>query len=135
MPRRCRTTGLVSLQSVLQRGAKGTIMSRFAMGATIAVGIALALPIGVGTLAGSNPDTDGDGVFDLVDNCVEVFNPAPAGTNTSDMQTDTDQDGFGNHCDCDYTNNGLVNSQDFLSFCSVTARPPRILRPASRAPE
>ncbi len=39
------------------------------------------------------PDTDGDGVCDLLDNCREIANPA---------QVDGDSDGYGNICDCDY---------------------------------
>lgn len=52
-------------------------------------------------------DSDDDGVFDVVDNCIKVAN--------SD-QRDTDGDGFGNICDGDLDNNGIVNSLDYSSF-------------------
>ncbi|MFK8029285.1 MAG: thrombospondin type 3 repeat-containing protein [Gammaproteobacteria bacterium] len=48
-------------------------------------------------------DTDGDGVDDSVDNCSVVANPA---------QRDTDGDGFGNICDPDFNNDGIVNFLD-----------------------
>ncbi|MEM7083261.1 MAG: thrombospondin type 3 repeat-containing protein [Pseudomonadota bacterium] len=48
-------------------------------------------------------DTDGDGVSDDVDNCSLVSNPD---------QRDTNGDGFGNICDPDLDNNGVVNFLD-----------------------
>ncbi|MFK8032043.1 MAG: thrombospondin type 3 repeat-containing protein [Gammaproteobacteria bacterium] len=48
-------------------------------------------------------DTDGDGVADDVDNCTAVANPD---------QRDTNGDGFGNICDPDFDNNGIVNFLD-----------------------
>ena len=54
-------------------------------------------------------DTDGDGVCDDYDNCTEIPNPA---------QTDTDDDGFGNVCDADFDNNGMVGASD-LGFLRV----------------
>jgi YD repeat-containing protein len=50
-----------------------------------------------------NPDTDGDGVPDGFDNCTLVANP---------RQRDTDHDGYGNRCDADFDNNGIVNFAD-----------------------
>jgi predicted outer membrane repeat protein len=50
-------------------------------------------------------DTDGDGVSDDLDNCTELAN----GT-----QTDTDADGYGNRCDPDFNNSGLVTAADYL---------------------
>ena len=44
-------------------------------------------------------DTDGDGIDDVSDNCVTVFNPA---------QTDVDGDGYGAACDCN-DNNAAIN--------------------------
>lgn len=49
------------------------------------------------------PDTDGDGVLDPLDNCRLVANA---------NQRDTDADGYGNICDPDFNNNGVVDSQD-----------------------
>ncbi len=48
-------------------------------------------------------DTDGDGVGDDVDNCTDVANAD---------QRDTNGDGFGNICDPDIDNNGVVNFLD-----------------------
>lgn len=49
------------------------------------------------------PDTDGDGVYDDMDNCTKIPNP---------NQCDSDGDGYGNVCDADFNNNGFVNSKD-----------------------
>lgn len=48
-------------------------------------------------------DTDGDGVAQVYDNCLAIANPT---------QLDTNGDGFGNRCDPDFNNNGIVDSQD-----------------------
>lgn len=63
-------------------------------------------------------DTDGDGVYDYEDNCYLIANPA---------QYDADCDGFGNICDGDFNNDGVVNnldtaifSQNFLGSYDVT---------------
>ena len=45
-------------------------------------------------------DTDGDNILNYRDNCLEIAN-----TN----QIDTNQDGYGNKCDADYNNDGMVN--------------------------
>ncbi len=55
------------------------------------------------TLPSSGPDTDGDGIADGSDNCIQVANP---------NQIDTDTDGFGNFCDPDYNNDGYINFID-----------------------
>ena len=55
-------------------------------------------------------DTDADGVLDSGDNCVLVANPG---------QLDTDGDGFGNACDGDLNNSGLVTAADFAILRSV----------------
>ena len=49
------------------------------------------------------PDTDGDGLADELDNCTLVANAT---------QLDTNRDGYGNICDPDFNNNGIVDSQD-----------------------
>jgi hypothetical protein len=54
-----------------------------------------------------NPDPDGDGIVDSVDNCRQVPNP---------IQCDSDGDGYGNHCDGDLTGNGVTNAQDSVVF-------------------
>jgi hypothetical protein len=64
---------------------------------TLAVPGALAQPA----------DSDGDGVPDSIDNCIEAANPD---------QLDADRDGHGNACDGDLDNSGFVNSIDFSIF-------------------
>ena len=49
------------------------------------------------------PDSDGDGQDDYEDNCSAVPNPS---------QLDTDADGFGNLCDADLNNDGVINFID-----------------------
>lgn len=53
------------------------------------------------------PDTDGDGVGDDVDNCLDVSNTD---------QRDTDNDGYGNLCDGDFDNNCFVNFVDLSTM-------------------
>lgn len=48
-------------------------------------------------------DADGDGVVDVTDNCTQTANAS---------QQDSDGDGYGNICDPDFNNNGVVDSQD-----------------------
>jgi hypothetical protein len=50
-------------------------------------------------------DTDGDGVGDSSDNCTLVANPD---------QRDTNGDGYGNLCDADLDNSGVVSAADYL---------------------
>ena len=52
-------------------------------------------------------DGDGDGVDDYIDNCSEDVNTA---------QDDTDCDGYGNICDADYDQSGIVGFPDFGQF-------------------
>ncbi|CAN5775815.1 hypothetical protein BH24ACT5_BH24ACT5_24830 [soil metagenome] len=52
-------------------------------------------------------DTDADGVADVLDNCTLIANPS---------QCDTNDDGFGNHCDADLDNNGGVTQSDLGLF-------------------
>jgi hypothetical protein len=53
---------------------------------------------------GQPPDQDLDGVADEMDNCLLESNPG---------QLDTDQDGFGNLCDADFDDDGIVGTPDF----------------------
>lgn len=53
------------------------------------------------------PDTDSDTVVSMCDNCTLASNTA---------QTDTDGDGYGNACDGDFNNNGVVDFQDAIVF-------------------
>jgi hypothetical protein len=58
-------------------------------------------------LAGPLTDSDGDGVYDVQDNCLDVSNAE---------QADTDEDDCGNLCDADYDNNGSFGFTDFGLF-------------------
>jgi hypothetical protein len=62
---------------------------------------------GAPAFAGTNPDFDGDGIGDVIDNCSETVNPA---------QDDTDGDDCGNICDADYDQSGTVGFPDFGLF-------------------
>jgi hypothetical protein len=55
-------------------------------------------------------DSDGDGVSDDVDNCINAANA---------NQRDSNNDGFGNVCDADLDNNGFVNFADLALFKSA----------------
>ena len=50
-------------------------------------------------------DSDSDGIFDLCDNCSSFANTD---------QRDTNLDGYGNVCDTDYNNDGIVGTPDYL---------------------
>jgi hypothetical protein len=56
------------------------------------------------------PDSDGDGVIDLIDNCVLVANRD---------QRDADNDGYGSMCDADLNNDHIVNQADLALFRQV----------------
>ncbi len=57
----------------------------------------------------SGQDTDEDSVPDILDNCTLV----PNGPNeVIPSQLDVDMDGYGNACDPDFDNNGVVDSND-----------------------
>lgn len=67
-------------------------------------------------------DTDGDGVADPFDNCLERANAD---------QRDTNLDGYGNLCDADFDDDGGVNSGDFINILtrfglSVPPAPPEV---------
>jgi len=55
-------------------------------------------------------DADTDTFPDVGDNCILVANPD---------QRDTNGDGFGNICDADFNNNGIVDSNDAAIFVST----------------
>jgi hypothetical protein len=59
---------------------------------------------GTHAFAGTEPDFDGDGIGDSIDNCSIDVNTA---------QDDTDADDCGNICDANYVQTGTVNFSDF----------------------
>ena len=72
--------------------------------------------------ATTGPDTDGDSVVDGIDNCTLVANAVAGnvpGTSIPRYQLDSDHDGYGNACDADLNNSGLVTTGDFGLLRSV----------------
>ena len=53
------------------------------------------------------PDADSDGVTDAEDNCLVVANSS---------QLDTNQDGYGNACDADFNDDGVVGGPDWIAL-------------------
>lgn len=85
-----------------------------------------------------SPDTDGDGVTNLLDNCVFTPNVDQADADADSVgdacdncsaepnvdQRDTNGDGYGNVCDADLNNSGgLVNAADLALFRTVFGQP------------
>lgn len=70
-----------------------------------------------------NPDSDGDGVLDGYDNCTLVANP---------NQRDSDGDGYGDACDVDLNNDGVVNHLDLELFTSAGLRQRRTILESQR---
>ena len=91
-----------------------TLVQRAMIASLLIAGLSLA------AAAESAPDTDGDGVPDSLDNCKNVANPPPV------SDCDTDMDGYGNLCDADLNNDGLVDGLDFIGFqeCSASGGDP-----------
>jgi hypothetical protein len=75
----------------------------------MASGIALLATLGLSfaATAGTSVDTDGDGVYDVLDNCSQVMNAPPS------ADCDTDNDGYGNACDGDFDQDAFTSSPDF----------------------
>ncbi|HEX9625562.1 MAG TPA: hypothetical protein VGA00_01335 [Acidiferrobacterales bacterium] len=63
----------------------------------------MAEPYAMARATWTAPDGDGDGVVDTLDNCTLAANAD---------QRDTNGDGYGNLCDADLTDDGLVNFAD-----------------------
>jgi hypothetical protein len=74
----------------------------------MAGGIALLATLGLSfaAFAGPSQDSDGDGVYDVLDNCLDVQNAPP-------LDCDTDNDGYGNRCDGDMDNDFFVFPSDY----------------------
>ena len=89
------------------------LLERYFGGAPGPSGLACAGAVPCAACDGA--DADGDGVCDALDDCTATPNPT---------QLDSDLDGYGNACDADHTNDGLVGSADFTVLlgafgCSV----------------
>ena len=63
----------------------------------------MGLALSVGIVSAQGPDTDGDGVTDVDDNCPAIANPE---------QIDNDDDTIGDLCDPDIDGDGVLNSAD-----------------------
>jgi hypothetical protein len=57
-------------------------------------------------------DSDDDGVPDVADNCRLVANGTLIPDAGGNSQSDADSDGYGDICDADFNNNGVVDSND-----------------------
>jgi hypothetical protein len=76
----------------------------------LAVGSDLAArSLGPVLVAFTGADADGDTVDDGSDNCIEVANP-----DQRNVDRDGGQDAFGNACDPDFNNDGVVSAADYL---------------------
>lgn len=71
---------------------------------TLMMALLFALPAWAGPDC-VGADTDSDGHVDQCDNCDLVANPG---------QQDSDFDGYGNACDCDFDQDNLCAASDFL---------------------
>lgn len=72
------------------------------------------LGIAPAALAGVCDDADDDGICDWADNCTEVQNFDQLNTNAGDPEEDPSKDGFGNACDSDFNNDGIVSWNDVI---------------------
>ena len=77
--------------------------------ATMAFATLIGFPIA--SFAGLAPDTDTDGIPDVLDKCsIDSRNASAPGT------CDHDTDGYGNVCDGDFNNNYVINPVDFSDY-------------------
>jgi hypothetical protein len=69
-------------------------------------------------------DSDGDGVPDDQDNCIEVPNPDQADANSGedDNIAKAGEQHYGNKCDPDFDNSGIVNIIDFNEWRKYTGQ-------------
>jgi VCBS repeat-containing protein len=68
-------------------------------------------------------DTDGDGIDDELDNCINAANGPLIPDAGGNSQLDTDGDGFGNICDPDFNGNTVVDPGDFSLIKSLLGSP------------
>lgn len=72
----------------------------------------LAFGLSISTFAGTDVDTDGDGVVDSSDNCTLMPNGPLGSSGLCSAQEDAEPDGFGNACDTDFNNDGATGPDD-----------------------
>lgn len=72
----------------------------------------LAFGLSFSAFAGSAPDVDSDGVPDAYDNCKSTANGPLLPVGAGCEQEDGNLDGYGNACDADISNNGIVDLPD-----------------------
>jgi len=90
------------------RAVGGSLGSSTALGTSIGEETGLILVGGPWpALAGAAFDQDRDLVANVTDNCTVVRNT---------LQLDVDDDGYGNACDADLTNDGVVNFADLAQL-------------------
>jgi len=65
------------------------------------------------------PDRDGDGVPDVADNCIDEPNGPLLPDAGGNVQLDADRDGYGNACDADFNEDGIVNFVDLARMKSA----------------
>jgi hypothetical protein len=70
----------------------------------------------IGVSAVPVPDADGDGVPDTDDNCTLIPNGTTIPDEGGNSQLDSNGDGYGNACDADLNNDGVVNGLDVGPF-------------------
>jgi hypothetical protein len=106
--------GGVALQSTAPAPAIGS--AGVTIGQSGPIGISTGPTSGITLHAGFWPiaasdaellDSDGDGIPDASDNCIEAENAS---------QLDTDADDYGNACDCDFDQNLACSIADFSIF-------------------
>lgn len=99
-------SGFVGVDTLIYQGSDGSVTTQGAVTITVRV------------------DTDGDGVWDSGDNCTLVVNP---------NQLDADADGYGNICDADLNNSGLVTSADYAILRAVLGQAATVSATAAAA--
>lgn len=70
----------------------------------------------VATANADQATQDNDGLGDFCDNCIELPNGPLIVDAGGNVQLDTDADGYGNMCDCDFDNDQFCNIGDFNLF-------------------